>query len=65
MSYLNSGDRIRFGPVDCILRTPDSFGTATRATQPDKPTTNIRNIILTVVAFVVTLAIMYAVFQLL
>lgn len=65
MSYLNNGDRIRFGPVDCIFRTPDSFGTATRVTRPDKPTSNSRNVILAVVAFVVTLAVIYAVFRLL
>lgn len=63
MSYLNNGDRIRFGPVDCVFRTPDSFGTATRVSQPSKPTSNVRNIVLAVVAFVVTLAVIYAVFR--
>jgi pSer/pThr/pTyr-binding forkhead associated (FHA) protein len=63
MSYLNNGDRVRFGPVDCVFRTPDSFGTATRVSAPAKPAANVRNIGLTVFAFVVTLAIIYAVFQ--
>jgi pSer/pThr/pTyr-binding forkhead associated (FHA) protein len=63
MSYLSNGDRVRFGPVDCVFRTPDSFGTATRVSKPAKPAANVRNIGLAVIAFVVTLAIIYAVFQ--
>lgn len=65
MSYLNNGDRIRFGPVDCVFRTPDSTGTATPVAGPGKAsTTNRKNIILSVIAFVVTLAVIFAVLRL-
>jgi len=64
MSYLNNGDRIRFGPVDCVFRTPDSFGTATLVSKPEaKSPGNLRNIVLAIVAFVVTLAVIYALFR--
>jgi len=64
MSYLNNGDRIRFGPVDCVFRTPDSFGTATLVSSSGtKPSGNLRNIVLAIVAFVVTLAVIYALFR--
>lgn len=65
MSYLNSGDRIRFGPVECVFRTPESFGTATMVSPQNKPVSNSRNIVLAVLAFIVTLAIIYAVLRLL
>lgn len=62
MSYLNNGDRIRFGPVDCIFRTPQSFGTATMVSKPRKQGMSTRNIILAVVAFIVTMAAILAAF---
>ena len=65
MSYLNNGDRIRFGPVDCIFRTPASFGTATMVSRPGKPGMSTRNIVLAVIAFIVTIAIIIAAFNLL
>jgi pSer/pThr/pTyr-binding forkhead associated (FHA) protein len=63
MSYLDNGDRIRFGPVECVFRTPEESGSATRVTKAVKPPGNTRNIILAAVAFAVTLAILYVVIQ--
>ncbi|MGI9262677.1 MAG: FHA domain-containing protein [Woeseiaceae bacterium] len=63
MSYLNNGDRIRFGPVDCVFRTPDEFGTATLVTSADNKPAKSRNIILAVLGFIVTMAIIFAVMQ--
>jgi len=63
MSFLNNGDRIRFGPVDCVFRTPDEFGTATLVSNVDEKPSKPRNIILAVLAFIVTLAIIFAVMQ--
>lgn len=60
MSYLNNGDRIRFGPVDCVFRTPESFGTATLVSDSPKPAGSSRNIVLAVLGFIVTFAIIFA-----
>lgn len=60
MSYLNNGDRIRFGPVDCVFRTPDAFGTATLVSSVDAAPSKVRNIVLAILAFIVTLAIIFA-----
>lgn len=60
MSYLNNGDRIRFGPVDCVFRTPEAFGTATRVSAPEKPKASTRNVILAIVGFLITLALIFA-----
>lgn len=57
MSYLNNGDRVRFGPVECVFRTPQRFGTATMVTRSPKQPGNSRNILLGIGAFVVTLII--------
>ncbi len=65
MSYLDSGDRIRFGPVECVFRTPAIFGRATRITRTGKSSGNTRNIVLAVSAFAITLAILYVVFRVL
>lgn len=66
MSYLNNGDRIKFGPVDCVFRTPDSLGTATVASdQGHTPSPNVRNIVLTVAAFLVTLVVIFVAIRLL
>jgi len=64
MSYLDNGDRIRFGPVECIFRTPEELGAATRVSKTLKPVGNTRNIILAAVAFAVTLAILFVIFRL-
>ncbi len=63
MSYLDNGDRIRFGPVECVFRTPEKFGTATRVTRANQSSSNTRNIVLTVIAFAITLAILYVVMR--
>ena len=63
MSYLNNGDRIRFGPVDCIFRVPETFGTATLVSDSAPAVAGSRNIILAIVAFIITLAIIFAVMR--
>jgi pSer/pThr/pTyr-binding forkhead associated (FHA) protein len=57
MSYLNNGDRLRFGPIECVFRTPESFGTATRISKAPPKTSKNRNLVIGIVAFVVTLAV--------
>jgi pSer/pThr/pTyr-binding forkhead associated (FHA) protein len=63
MSYLDNGDRIRFGPVECVFRTPAEMGSATRVTKSIKPPGKIRNIILAAITFAITLAILFVVFR--
>ena len=63
MSYLDNGDRIRFGPVECVFKTPAIFGSATHITQARKPSGRARNIFLAVIGFVITIAITYVVFR--
>lgn len=65
MSYLDNGDRIRFGPVECVFRTPAVFGRATRVSRAIRPSSNTKKIVLAAVAFLVTLAILYIVFRIL
>ena len=63
MSYLDNGDRVRFGPVECIFRTPARMGSATRVTRAAKAPRNMRNIILAAVSFAVTLAILFVIIR--
>lgn len=63
MSYLDNGDRVRFGPVECIFRTPARMGSATRVTRAAKAPRNTRNIILAAVSFAVTLAILFVIIR--
>lgn len=57
MSYLNNGDRLRFGPVECVFRTPENFGTATLVSSPVARPGKHKNLILGIAAFVVTLLV--------
>jgi pSer/pThr/pTyr-binding forkhead associated (FHA) protein len=59
MSYLSSGDRIRFGPVECSFQTPQRSTKAARHGARSKRSDTTRNLVLIAVAFVVTLAILY------
>ena len=63
MSYLDNGDRVRFGPVECIFRTPARMGSATRVTRAAKAPRNTRNIFLAAVSFAATLAILFVIIR--
>ncbi len=63
MSFLDNGDRVRFGPVECIFRIPAHMGSATRVTRAAKAPRNTRNIILAAVSFAVTLAILFVIIR--
>jgi pSer/pThr/pTyr-binding forkhead associated (FHA) protein len=60
MSYLSSGDRIRFGPVECSFKTPQRGAPAARRRDAPKRSNTVRNLAFVVVAFAVTLALLYA-----
>lgn len=59
MSYLDNGDRIRFGPVECVFRIPSSFGTATSVTRSGASQGRMKNFILGLIAFAITLGIIF------
>lgn len=61
MSYLNNGDRVRFGPVECVFRTPQRFGTATMVTKSPVTTGKHRNLVLGIGAFIATLIVAWVV----
>lgn len=63
MSYLDDQDRIRFGPVECVFRTPESAGRATRMTRTIKEPRSRSNLALIVIGFLATLAALYAAFK--
>lgn len=59
MSYLDDQDRIRFGPVECVFRTPASFGRATRITRNVQEAPKRSNVAFIVAGFVITLVVLY------
>ena len=63
MSYLDDQDRIRFGPVECIFRTPASFGRATRITRTVEVAPKRSYVKLIITGFIVTLVVLYAVIK--
>ncbi len=63
MSYLDNGDRIRFGPVECIFKTPAKVGSGMGVTKAANQPGKIKNIVLAALTFVVTLAILFVIFR--
>lgn len=59
MSYLSSGDRVRFGPVECSFQTPQKGGRAAPRESTTKRSATTRNVIFVAVAFAVTLGLLY------
>ncbi|WP_129649325.1 FHA domain-containing protein [Peristeroidobacter agariperforans] len=67
VSYLASGDRVRFGPVECVFRTDASSGPIT-ATQRivDAGTgeeAKGRSLVVATVAFLATIAVLFVVYK--
>jgi pSer/pThr/pTyr-binding forkhead associated (FHA) protein len=56
MSFLKSGDRVRFGPVECIFCLPNAHGTVASSGGSNK-----RVVVLAIVSFVVTLVVVLGV----
>ncbi|HEX6259339.1 MAG TPA: FHA domain-containing protein, partial [Woeseiaceae bacterium] len=59
MSYLGHGDRLRFGPVECLFQVPSGSKQSGRASKSSKRSSGSRNIMLAVAAFAITLAALY------
>ncbi len=67
VSYLASGDRVRFGPVECVFRTDANSGAIT-ATQRIVEAgageeTKSRNLVVATVAFLATIAVLFVVYK--
>jgi pSer/pThr/pTyr-binding forkhead associated (FHA) protein len=62
VSYLTSGDRLRFGPVECIFQLTRGAGTSGRAAEAGSAPGKSR-VLLGVVAFVVTIAVLFALYK--
>jgi pSer/pThr/pTyr-binding forkhead associated (FHA) protein len=59
MSYLGDGDRLRFGPVECLFQVPSRKMRASGKNTRSKRSLVSSNVVLAVAAFVVTLAALY------
>jgi pSer/pThr/pTyr-binding forkhead associated (FHA) protein len=59
MSYLDDGDRLRFGPVECLFQVPSRKVRAGARNTNSKRSLVTSNVVLAVATFVVTLAALY------
>lgn len=62
VSYLASGDRVRFGPVECVFQTSRASA-APRRTTPAEPASKPKTLVVAAVAFVATIAVLYLVYK--
>jgi pSer/pThr/pTyr-binding forkhead associated (FHA) protein len=68
VSYLSSGDRVRFGPVECVFHAAGTSGrpiTATqRITEPGgEEESKGKSLVIATVAFLATIAVLFAVYK--
>lgn len=67
VSYLSSGDRVRFGPVECVFRTDASSGVITAAQRlvdagPGEEPKG-RSLVIATIAFLATIAVLFAAYK--
>lgn len=62
VSYLASGDRLRFGPVECVFHAPETGGRAVRGDDAVREAAGKRTWLIAAVAFVVTAAVLFLVY---
>ena len=70
VSYLSPGDRVRFGPVECIFHaragaSPSSVSHTGGASQPTGGATNNKTLVIGAVAFLGTVIILFLLYKLL
>jgi pSer/pThr/pTyr-binding forkhead associated (FHA) protein len=67
VSYLSSGDRVRFGPVDCVFQTSRAGAAPRRsagASVDDRQSApNSKTLVIGAIAFVVTIAVLFLVYK--
>jgi pSer/pThr/pTyr-binding forkhead associated (FHA) protein len=62
VSYLASGDRVRFGPVECIFQMSRAAAAPRRST-PAEPASKPKTLVVAAIAFVATIAVLYLVYK--
>jgi pSer/pThr/pTyr-binding forkhead associated (FHA) protein len=67
VSYLSSGDRVRFGPVECVFRTDANSGLITATQRIVEPgageETKGKSLVVATVAFLATIAVLFLVYR--
>jgi pSer/pThr/pTyr-binding forkhead associated (FHA) protein len=67
VSYLSSGDRVRFGPVECVFRTDASSGPITASQRivdaGAGEETKGRSLVIATVAFLATIAVLFVAYK--
>lgn len=68
VSYLASGDRVRFGPVECIFHTDGSARVITASQRfievaPEEEETKDRSLVVATVAFLATIAVLFVAYK--
>jgi pSer/pThr/pTyr-binding forkhead associated (FHA) protein len=59
MSYLDHGDRLRIGPVECLFQLPSRQSRPNRGGIKPKASATTRNVLLALATFAITLAALY------
>ena len=62
VSYLDNGDRLRFGPVECIIHLPKTASSVKKVRSRTKKSSATNSIVLAVLAFLISLAVLYVLF---
>ncbi len=68
VSYLSSGDRVRFGPVECVFHTDGSSARAITASQrmvaaEAGEETKGKSLVVATIAFLATIAVLFAAYK--
>jgi pSer/pThr/pTyr-binding forkhead associated (FHA) protein len=62
VSYLTSGDRVRFGPVECVFQTSRAAA-APRRTTAAEPASKPKTLTIAAIAFVATIVVLFLVYK--
>jgi pSer/pThr/pTyr-binding forkhead associated (FHA) protein len=64
VSYLSSGDRVRFGPVECVFQTSRGGGGSRRSSGGgEEAAGKSKTIVIAAIAFVATIVVLYLVYK--
>jgi pSer/pThr/pTyr-binding forkhead associated (FHA) protein len=63
VSYLTAGDRVRFGPVECVFQTSRSGGSSRRGSAASGGEAKGKTLLIAGVAFVATIVVLFLVYK--
>lgn len=63
VSYLAAGDRVRFGPVECIFQMARAAASAPRRSTGAEPVSRPKTLVIAAVAFIATIAVLFLVYE--